>query len=332
MPYDGAVVREAMSRLREDEQRHRREFEDRRQRLYRRAPRLLEIDRQLASTVRDASLTALQHDLDPGPVLERARLENLSLQRERRNLLLSLHQSPEALTYQPLCADCGDRGWRGSEMCGCLQDRCARVQIEHLSSMLNLGDQSFDTFDLSYYSQLYDATIGTSPRRHMELVLDVCFAFADKFGRGPAENLFLTGAPGLGKTFLSAAIARVVSERGYSVVYDSAVSVFGRFESDKFSRDEEAKAAVNRYLTCDLMILDDLGSEMNSPLVQSSLYLLVNTRLLNQRRTLISSNLSVPELSKRYAPQIVSRLIGEYTPLQFYGEDIRAQKRARNAL
>jgi DNA replication protein DnaC len=198
--------------------------------------------------------------------------------------------------------------------------------------MLHLGNQSFDTFDLSFYSQLYDATVGSSPRQQMELVLDVCYAFADKFGKSRMENLFLTGAPGLGKTFLSAAIARVVSQKGYSVVYDSAVNVFGRFEADKFNRDDQAKEDVSRYLTCDLMILDDLGSEMNSPLVQTALYQLINTRLLSQRKTVISSNLSEGDLSKRYAPQIVSRLTGEYTPLYFYGEDIRKQKRARNGI
>ena len=329
MPYEGKVIHAAMEALRSEELRHRGEFDRRRMKLYRQSPRLQEIDRLLSKTVRDASMTALQQGVDPMPALERARRENQSLQQERGILLTEMGCAPDALTYRPLCPLCNDRGWIGSEMCQCLRQRCAREQIKALSSMLNLGDQSFDTFDLSYYSQLYDATISTSPRRQMELVLDVCYAFADKFGRGRMENLFLTGAPGLGKTFLSAAIARVVSEKGYSVVYDSAVNVFSRFEADKFSRDAEAAADVNRYLTCDLMILDDLGSEMNSPMVQASLYQLVNTRLLNQRKTVISSNLSLNDISARYAPQIASRLSGDYTPLFFYGEDIRQQKRAR---
>ncbi len=329
MPYQGTVIRAATQQLRTDEQRHRAEFDRRRQRLYRQYPRLQEIDRLLVKTVRDASMTALQQGVDPMPALQRAREENQALQQERGILLTEHGYDANALTYQPLCPLCNDRGWRGSEMCECLRERCGREQIRNLSSMLDLGNQSFDTFDLSYYSRLYDATIGTSPRQQMELVLDVCYAFGDKFGRKGMENLFLTGAPGLGKTFLSAAIARVVSEKGYSVVYDSAVNVFARFEADKFGRDEHAKDDIERYLTCDLMILDDLGSEMNSPLVQTALYQLINTRLLHQRKTVISSNLSMNDITKRYSPQIASRLGGDYTPLYFYGDDIRRQKRER---
>ena len=329
MPYSGNVIRTATESLKADEQRHRGIFERRRAQLYRQHPRLKEIDQALSRTVREASLTALRHGEDPMPALERAKAENKALQRERSELLIANGQAADSLTYKPMCAKCSDRGWIGSQMCSCLKERCGQVQILALSSMLDLGEQSFDTFDLTYYSKLYDATINTSPRQQMELVLDVCYAFADKFGRSKSENLFLTGAQGLGKTFLSAAIARVVSAQGYSVVYDSAISVFSRFEAEKFNRDPEAPGDVNRYLTCDLMILDDLGSEMATPLVQASLYQLVNTRLLNRRKTVISSNLSAEDLTPRYTPQIASRIRGEYTILPFYGEDIRVQRRAR---
>lgn len=330
MAYEGKVISAALEVLHADEQRHRGEFERRRTDLYRRFPRLQEIDRQMAKTVRDASMTALNHGEDPMPALERARAANTALRQERSTLLTKHGFSEDALTYRPLCPLCNDRGWRGSDMCQCLKKRCGQEQMKALSSMLDLGDQSFDTFDLSYYSQLYDATTGTSPRRQMELVLDVCYAFANRFERGRMENLYLTGSQGLGKTFLSAAIARVVSEQGFSVVYDTAINVFARFEAEKFGRDESAGADVNRYLTCDLMILDDLGSEMTTPMVQSSLYQLVNTRLLNRRKTVISSNLSMDQVSGRYIPQIVSRISGEYNVLPFYGEDIRQQKRARS--
>ena len=215
------------------------------------------------------------------------------------------------------------------EMCQCLKDLCGKEQIKNLSSMLNLGSQSFDTFDLDYYSPVYDASIGSSPRNMMEYAQDVCFQFANRFPHGNQNNLFLTGNPGLGKTFLSAAIARLVSEKGYSVVYDSAVNVFNRFEAQKFGRDSQASQDIDRYLTCDLMILDDLGSEMNSPLVQSSLYQLINGRMLSERSTVISSNFSLDEIAHRYSSQVYSRLSGEYLTVRFFGEDIRKQKRAR---
>lgn len=329
MPYEAKVVHAATERLNEEARRNRSRFERRREEIYAAVPRLREIDRQLGRTVRIAAQTALQQGVDPAPALAEARRRNLSLQQERDNLLIGNGFEKGELTYRPLCPLCEDRGWRGLEMCRCLRQRCGREQIKALSSMLNLGDQSFDTFDLDYYSPHYDATIGGSPRSWMEMALDVCYTFADKFGKNSVRNLFLTGEPGLGKTFLSAAIARVVSEKGYSVVYDSAVNVFSRFESQKFNRDGDAGKDVERYLTCDLMILDDLGSEMNSPMVQTALYQLINGRLLGEKRTVISSNLSMDEMNRRYSPQICSRIGGEYFEVRFFGEDIRKLKKSK---
>lgn len=167
----------------------------------------------------------------------------------------------------------------------------------------------------------------------MELVYDVCLNYATKFGRFRLKNLFLTGAPGLGKTFLSACIARTVSENGFSVVYDTAGNVFAQFEARKFLRDSPdglgARDETRRYLNCDLLILDDLGSELTTQFTQSALYELVNTRLVGDKHTVISSNLSMEEAARRYAPQIVSRLDGEYHVLHFFGDDIRLLRKNR---
>ena len=200
-------------------------------------------------------------------------------------------------------------------------------QIRELSKLLDLGEQSFDSFSLDYYSPLPWPGESLSPRENMEFIFDVCSSYARKFGRFYFRNLFLTGAPGLGKTFLSACIARTVSESGFSVVYDTAVNIFTRFEEQKFARDRleagEAKDETRRYLGCDLLILDDLGSELSTPFVQSALYTLINTRLTADKRTVISSNLTMDQVRARYTPQIASRLEGEYRVLPFYGEDIR---------
>ena len=167
----------------------------------------------------------------------------------------------------------------------------------------------------------------------MELVYEVCLNYAQKFGRFYFKNLFLSGSPGLGKTFLSACIARTVSEQGHSVVYDTAGNVFAQFEVKKFQRDSdggrEAKDETKRYLNCDLLILDDLGSELTTQFTQSALYELVNTRLVSGRHTVISSNLSMEEAARRYSPQIASRLEGEYHVLHFFGDDIRLIRKSR---
>ena len=242
-------------------------------------------------------------------------------------VLARLDLAEDALDDKPACPLCGDTGWRGTEMCRCLRALCAQEQIRELSKLLDLGEQSFDTFRMDYYSTSFWPEWGTSPRENMELVYEVCLNYAQKFGRFYFKNLFLSGAPGLGKTFLSACIARTVSENGHSVVYDTAGNVFAQFEARKFLRDSddgrEARDETRRYLGCDLLILDDLGSELTTQFTQSALYELINGRLVGGKRTVISSNLSMEEAAVRYSPQIASRLEGEYHLLHFFGEDIR---------
>ena len=214
-------------------------------------------------------------------------------------------------------------------MCACLKALCTQEQIRELSSLLDLGEQSFDQFSLDWYSPLGSP----SPRENMGFIYDVCLNYAQKFRTFPFRNLLLYGPPGLGKTFLSACIARVVSEHGFSVVYDTAGNIFAQFETQKFSRDEddtrEARDGTRRYLGCDLLILDDLGSEMTTPFVQSALYQLLNTRLTGGKRTIINTNLTPDDIRRRYTPQLASRLEGEFHMLRFFGEDIRLQKKQR---
>ena len=165
----------------------------------------------------------------------------------------------------------------------------------------------------------------------MELTYDVCLNYARKFESCLFRNLLMSGAPGLGKTFLSACIARAVSEHGYSVVYDTAGNIFAQFEAKKFLRDsadgQDARDETRRYLNCDLLIVDDLGSELTTQFTQSALYELINTRLVAEWHTVISTNLSLEEIARRYNPQIASRIEGEYHVLHFFGDDIRMLKK-----
>ena len=236
---------------------------------------------------------------------------------------------PDALDDIPACKKCNDAGWVGTQMCDCLKTLCTQEQVKELSKLLDLGEQSFDHFSLEWYSPLPWPGEGVSPRENMEFLYELCLNYAQKFGKFYFKNLFLTGDPGLGKTFLSAAVAREVSGEGFSVVYDTAVHIFDRFEARKFGREagEEIDADVERVLDCDLLILDDLGSELTTPFVQSALYELVNSRLSTRRHTVISSNLTMEAAAKRYSPAIVSRLEGEYHVLHFFGEDIRLLKK-----
>lgn len=330
MAYDGKIMHLALQRFEEDRQAREARFQERRESVFRREPRLREIDAELRATMSRIISSALRYGTDPGPAVEVLREENLRLQEEKRHLLAAMGLPADCLEEKPACALCGDTGYRNGQVCRCLRSYYAREQQKELSRMLDLGGQSFDTFSMDWYSDRFDTENGISPRENMEKVYEVCGEFAHGFGKRPG-NLLLFGAPGLGKTFLSAAIAREVSGKGFSVVYDTASHVFQRFESQKFGRGEEGEtsADVERVLSCDLLILDDLGTEMTTAFVQSALYQIVNTRLMEKRSTILNTNLTPWELGRRYSPQIASRIEGEYELLPFFGEDIRKLKKER---
>ena len=333
MAYDGKILARARERYESDRYQHEAEFRRRREEIYRRAPRLAEIDGALRGTMRRVIAAALRHGTDPTAAVEQQKKENAALQAERAQLLEAAGYGPEELTLQPRCSQCGDTGYGpGGELCACLKQYYIEEQNRELSKLLNIGSQSFDTFRPEYDPRDYRADCGKVPYEHMQKVFQTCRQYAAHFGRpGMVKNLLLTGAPGLGKTFLSACIAREVSARGFSVVYDTAAHVFAQFELRKFRRGseeevEEAEADVRRYLACDLLIVDDLGTELTTPFVQDALYQLVNSRIVAEKRTVMNSNLTRQELYQRYLPQIASRLTGEYRELGFVGDDIRKLK------
>jgi len=326
MSYDATVLRRVTARLEEEKRRRQRALEQRRIEVETRVPRVAEIDRRLRRTLLDVARATFEGG-DPTQRINALRDENLALQAEREQLLAAAGYPADVLEDKPACLKCQDRGWNGARMCDCLKILCTQEQIKELSKLLNLGEQSFPNFHLEFYSTEIDPKRGVSPRENMTRVLEICRNYAQKFGKYYFDNLYLYGNPGLGKTFLSACIARVVSENGFSVVYDTAGNIFSAFEAQKFSKDDEdareAKEETNRYLNCDLLILDDLGCELTTAFTQATLYTLINSRLVAGKRTIISSNLSPDELRRRYTPQIASRLEGEYRSLPFFGDDIR---------
>ena len=326
MALDGKLLARAKAALEEKRRLNDARFESRLEKVYARSPGIRSIDAEISSTM--SELVGVALGSDSGERVEDIRQRNLELQEQRRSELIRAGFSEGYLDDEYMCPICHDAGYVRSEMCGCLMELYKEEQRESLSSLLKLGVETFDSFDLSYYDDKPAPDTGISPRRSMEIIYETCVEYARKFGK-KSMNLFFNGAPGLGKTFLSACIARVVAENGNSVIYDMAASIFARFEEAKFSRSEdaaEARADAKRYLECDLLILDDLGTEMTTAFTVSALYELINTRLVTGRKTLVNSNLTINELRRRYSEQIMSRLEGEYQVLTFRGEDIRRKR------
>ena len=330
MSYEPNVMRTALARLeRRRDQRERRRWQLE-QELYAKQPRLKAVDAALRGTMADLALlaTGKKPVSADGPEIAAIRARNLELQQERAHLLGGLGYGPDALDGAPACPRCGDTGWAEGKMCACLKELCAQEQLNALTALLNLtGEQDFDRLRLDVYSDKPWQGQGRSPRENMRRIVAVCEGFARQFPDYPLKNLLFSGGTGLGKTFLSGCVAREVSRRGYSVVYDTAIHLFAAFEARRFSRDagegRQARDDARRYLGCDLLILDDLGSEFTSPLCQSALYEVVNGRLQAGRHTIISTNLSIEQVAQRYSPQLTSRIGGMYRELTFYGDDLR---------
>ena len=255
--------------------------------------------------------------------MDKIRQENLALQQERE-ALITAHFEPGYLDETPVCDHCGGTGYVGANMCGCLMELCRQEQRKELT-FLNAGNESFQQFRLEYYPDRIDPQQGVNIRAVMARTFEVCRRYAHEFSQ-KSGNLLFSGDTGLGKTFLSACIARTVADRGYSVMYESAGHLFSRLERAKFSGDEQARREAEKYTACDLLIIDDLGTEMGGQFTTSALYGLINDRILSGKATIISTNLNSADLEKRYSPAIASRLRGEFTRLAFLGEDIRLKK------
>ena len=324
MAYDGKLLARARTQLdliRSDNQA---EHQRRLSLVYARVPEIQRMDETMRRQMTELVRLTISHPVDLKERLAALEKDNLDIQMRRAELLVENGWPVEYLDDIYSCPKCRDSGVYEGGVCSCLEKLYNKELTKELGTLLQHGDESFERFDLNYYDAA--PVGGVSPRETMTMVLGACRKFADNFPAVSA-NLLFQGGTGLGKTYLSACIARVVANKGYSVCYDSAAAALEAFEVQKFSRDAEAGEAANarvrRMLDCDLMILDDLGTEMISSISTSALYTLLNTRLVNGKKIIISTNCSDEELQKKYTPQIYSRIKGEFLRLPFVGRDIR---------
>jgi len=322
MALDGRLLARARERLAARREANIAERDRREAEAYAAAPELRDIDADLRALVgRVVDLAGRGTPDTEG--LEQIRQESLELCAKKAETLVAHGFPADYLDDIVDCPRCGDTGYaKDGSICFCLQKLYEEEVAKDLSAGMKAGEEGFADFRLDYYQG--------EARECMEKTLKLARAYAEGFD-ADSGNLLLQGGTGLGKTFLSGCIAKTVSDKGFSVVYETAQEAFAAFEEQKFSRDAETYAAasekVKRIMDCQLLILDDLGTELTTSFTQSALYYIVNSRLTAHQQTVISTNLNDAELSERYLPQIASRIGGEYDTLLFLGEDIRAIRR-----
>lgn len=324
---EGRLLARARARQEEIRDRNQALTRARRQEVRAAIPEIADIERALRGHMTELAGLALGR---PGRDIQTLERENLALQARRGALLRSHGWDENYLAPVYDCPLCRDTGWTEQGMCSCLKTLYKQEQTRELAPLLGKGGENFDAFRLDYYSASPPAPGEKSPRDKMRRVLNICQTYAADFGED-SPNLFFSGAPGLGKTFLSAAIAQVVAERGFSVAYDTVSGLLSAYEREKFSRDEgeqaDAASRTRQLLSCDLLIVDDLGTEMSTAFTQNALYTLLDGRLRGEKKTIVSSNLDAQGVAARYGAALASRLAGEYEWLEFTGRDIRAQRK-----
>lgn len=282
-------------------------------------PEILELEEKMSkaglATIRALGMGAA----DAKDYIKKLSEINLDAQRQRKSLLKSNGFPEDWLDVKYNCHKCEDKGFVNGLICSCFTELIRSIEYEKLCSALPVEKCRFDNFKLDYYPD----GAGTSPRRRMESVLAYCREYASDFGRR-SPSLLLYGKTGLGKTHLSLAIAGKAVEKGYGVIYSSAQNLFNKLEKEKFGKSDSG--TLDSMLESDLLIIDDLGAEFTTQFTVSALYNLVNSRELEGKPTIISTNLTPEQLTSAYGERIASRILSNYILLYFDGSDIRQIK------
>lgn len=285
-------------------------------------PELKAINAELATTGLQILTAIREEPTKAKALLKEIEARNKALQAEKRRLLAA-NGFPEDYTEPKYeCDDCSDTGYVDGKMCHCMREALILAGYDASGIGKLLRTQNFDNFSLDYYK---------NNRQNYEIMsraLEIVKSYAENFDVKKPKNLLFIGGTGLGKTHLSSAVAKTVIDKGYDVMYKTAIGIMSDFEYSRFGNAAVTDdiSPTSRYFDCDLLIIDDLGTEISNQFTVSTIYNIIDTRINTGKSMLISTNLSGDELRKRYWDRITSRLFGEFDVIPFAGIDVRAQK------
>ena len=295
--------------------------------VYENVPQIAEYDREIASLAVNATRLALSGDASDKDSLR----EDIQVISEKKRAALLMNRYPgDYLDEIFTCPICKDTGFVHGKPCECLKAEVVRLLYSRSELKEILERENFDTFEYDLYSDDYiDPDTGISAAENIDAVVDHCHYFINNFDKHPC-NLLFYGRAGTGKTFLINCIAKELIDKSYSVIYLSAVQFFDLLADYSFRRENNSvyrQISINELEGCDLLIIDDLGTEMSNSFTDSALFDCLNERLIHQKSTIISTNFSLQELQQKYEERIFSRTAGNYTPLKIFGDDIRIKKK-----
>ncbi len=294
--------------------------------VYRVIPELKEIDDAVVTCAVQSAKLLLMGDDKPLPVLKKMTEEASA----KRISLLEKHGYPKDYLLPAYhCPDCKDTGYIGNEKCHCFKQAIVDIVYSQSNIKTAILRENFDTFSYDYYSEEYvDPSTRLSPRENIKKVAEASWNYINHFDK-EYNNLLLYGNTGVGKTFLANCIAKELLDRAHTVIYLTAFQLFDILEKNKFGKGEDNFEFQNQFdyiLDCDLLIIDDLGTELNNSFVNVQLYLCINERFLRRKSTIISTNLSLDNINTIYSERVFSRIASNYTLLKIVGEDIRLKK------
>ena len=300
--------------------------------IYKNNPRLSELDLEIKKTGITAAKLSLSNSLEEKNMLKKDlenKISTLKLEKEKILNKLSFKLEPK---YS--CVKCKDTGYLSSfdktEMCSCMKQELIN-EAYNSSNMYNLKNETFENLNLNLFSDIPNPIIyksDLSPKENMNKIISTAKDFVNNFENNEQKNLLFTGTTGVGKTFLSSSIANEIIKKGYTVLYQTApVLLDSIFEYKYNTKSSNSKMLYDNFFNVNLLIIDDLGTENLTAAKFAELFTILNSRLITPKtKTIISTNLSLEDLSKNYDSRILSRLIGNFTICRFFGNDIRLQK------
>lgn len=265
---------------------------------------------------------------DAKALMEQAAKNNLAIQAEMAEALKKAGYPEDYTKRRYTCSVCSDTGYVNAVPCECRKALIKELSIEKFAQSSPADICTFDNFNTDLYPEEIDEHYGISPRNRMKQILKFCRDYANDFDTD-SDSLYFYGATGLGKSHLALAIAKVVAENGCNVIYDTASALMRRIEKEHFAsaKDSRYDGSLDELINCDLLVIDDLGSEFTTSFTVSKVYDIIDARLRRGAPIIISSNLSAKALQEKYTERIASRIFGTYRTLLFVGNDVRQIKK-----